>query len=130
MCALVPNILGLAPPNGHTQHTIPTKDITVDSDSERATFQFPFPFAKGTQFILRIHYRGTLTNTGIGYSLSEWQKEGEARVRRYAKTMFQVRPTCLYASRPSLIPIPSPSAPEAQSRASTSPRLRRPSRYP
>ncbi|KAL1703175.1 peptidase family M1-domain-containing protein [Schizophyllum commune] len=89
VCALVPDILGLAPPNGHTQHTIPTKDITVDSDSERATFRFPFPFAKGTQFILRIHYRGTLTNTGIGYSLSEWQKEGEARVRRYAKTMFQ-----------------------------------------
>ncbi|KAL1750199.1 peptidase family M1-domain-containing protein, partial [Schizophyllum commune] len=46
-------------------------------------------FAKGTQFTLHIHYRGTPTNTGIGYSLWEWQKEGEARVRRYAKTMFQ-----------------------------------------
>ena len=130
MCALVPDILGLAPPNGHTQHTIPTKDITVDSDSERATFRFPFPFAEGTQFTLRIHYQGTLTNTGIGYSVSERQKEGETHVRRYAKTMFQVRALHICVGTIANAHLNSQSAPEVQSPASTSPRSRRRSRCP
>ncbi|KAL1742933.1 hypothetical protein HDZ31DRAFT_83777 [Schizophyllum fasciatum] len=89
VCALVKDVLGLAPLAGHTHHTIPAKEVTVDRELERATFQFPFPFARGTRFTLRIHYRGALTDTGIGYSLSEWTKEGETLVRRYAKTMFQ-----------------------------------------
>ncbi|TRM63475.1 peptidase family M1-domain-containing protein [Schizophyllum amplum] len=88
VCALIDDVAGLKPLDGYALHTIPAR-TTIDAELQRATFEFPVPFTRGTRFTLRVHYRGNLTDTGIGYSLSEWKQEGEPRVRRYAKTMFQ-----------------------------------------